>query len=149
MSMLKRSEAGLAVAIGVAAAASILLVQSAERWGPAGGEPRPAGVVLWFFVWGSLAVVAVLLGRTMNVTATGAGGVTVLGISLGAVLKASGVSDVAAAPLAITVSFVVMAAAAAGFHNPPRSREFAVAITFWLLAACLLAGSTWTCVSGE
>ena len=146
---LKRSETGLAVAILVAAVTSILLTQSAEKWSLAGGGQRSAGVVLWLFAYGCLAVVTVILGRTMNVTATGAVGVVMLGISLGAVLKASGVSDVVAAPLAVTVPFVAMSAAAAGLHNSPRSREFAIAITFWLLGAFLLAGSTWTCVFGE
>jgi hypothetical protein len=47
------------------------------------------------------------------------------------------------------MSFVVMASAAAGFQSLQRSRERTVAIVFWLLFACMLAGALWTCVFGE
>ena len=146
--MLKRSEAGLAVAILIGVAASILLIQAAEKWSYACSVQRSTGVVFWLFASGFLAAVTVILGRTMNVAAPGAFGVVVLGMSLGAVLKASGASDAAGGALVITVCFVAMAAAAAVFQHSPRSREAAAAITFWLLGACMLAGATWTVFSG-
>jgi hypothetical protein len=147
--MVKRSEAGLAVAILVAVATSALLIQAGEAWSPAGSGRHLSGVALWLLAWQGLAVVTLILGNTMNVTANAAGGVMVLGISLGAVLKASGASDVVGASLGVTVCVVVMAAAAAGFQNAPRSRELVTAIVFWLLGECMLAGATWTCVFGE
>jgi hypothetical protein len=147
--MVKRSEAGMAVAILVPVVTSILLIQAAERWNPAGTGHQLAGVALWLLAWVCLTVAATLLGRMMRITVVGAGGVAVLGISLGAILKASGASEVVGAALVVTISFVVMASAAAGFQSLQRSRERTVAIALWLLFACMLAGALWTCTFGE
>jgi hypothetical protein len=147
--MVKRSEAGIAAAILVPVATSILLIQAAERWNPAGTGRQLAGVALWLLAWVCLTVAATLLGRRMGITVVGAGGVAVLCISLGAVLKASGASAVVGAALGVTMSFVVMAAAAAGVQSLQRSRERTVAIVFWLLFACILAGALWICTFGE
>jgi hypothetical protein len=143
----RRSEAGLAAAILVPVAASILLIQAAETWSLAGSGPHLTGVIVWLLALVGLAAITVILGRKMNITVVGAFGVTVLCLSLGAVLGAFKVSEVAAAPVGVTLSFVVMAAAA-GFRASQRSQKIVV-ITFWLLGAGLLAGSTWACVFGD
>jgi hypothetical protein len=145
--MVKRPEAGLTAAILVAVATSILLIQAAEKWSLAGSGPRWAGGTLWLLTWGGLTVITVILGRKMNVTAEGALGIAALCISLGALFQSFKASDVVAAPLGVTMSVVVMAAAA-GYRDSPRSHK-AGAITFWLLGACMLAAATWTCVFGR
>ena len=107
-----------------------------------------SGVTVWTLASVCLTLLTLLLGRAKIVTPTAAAGVVVLGTSLGAILKAAGASASLAAPLVLTVSFVVMTAAA-GFQKSPSTRDRVIAGAFWLLGAMMLAGSTWLCVFGE
>lgn len=145
----KRSGVGIAIVILVGVAVPVLLLRAAETWSLAGSERYRAGIALWLLASGGLAGLTVILGKTIGVTVQAAGGVTVLGMSLGAVLKASGASDDVGAPLTATVAVAVMAAAATRFHNTAQPRERVAAVTFWLLAAGMLAGVMWRCVLGD
>ncbi|HYH46297.1 MAG TPA: hypothetical protein VEG34_11480, partial [Thermoanaerobaculia bacterium] len=145
----KRSGVGVAIAILVGIAVPVLLLQAAEIWSLAGSERYWAGIALWLLASGGLAGLTVILGKTIGVTVQAAGGVTVLGMSLGAVLRASEAPADVGAPLVVTIAVAVMAAAATRFRDTAQSRERVAAVTFWLLAAGMLAGAMWTCVFGK
>ena len=138
---MNRQAFGLAAAIVIPAATSGVLIQRSS----ATGSLVLSGSTLWFIAWLSLAIVSVVLGRAMSRSVVAAAGVVVLGLSLGAILKAANAPDAIGATLIVTVAFVMMVAAAAGFHATVHTPKLAIACTFWLLGACILAGSTWNC----
>jgi hypothetical protein len=143
--MLKRSKAGLAAAIFVPSVTSIALIQLTNA-SATGNVPHLSGTALWFLAWVSLALVSVILGKAMQLAAASVGGVLVLGLGLGAILKPSGAPPELAAVLAVTLSFVVMVAAVSCFRNSTTNGGRALASSFWVLAACIVAGATWNCV---
>ena len=144
--MSKRSEAGLVAAIVVPSVTSSCLIQLSNRSSVTAGATELSGVALWLIASASLAAASVILGMAMQPTAAGAGGVLVLGLGLGAILKPVGAPAPIAAVLAVTVCFVVMAAAASGFQNSTTTRGRALAIALWLLPACIVAGAMWSCL---
>lgn len=143
--MMNRQVFGLVAAIAIPVATSSFLIQRAQSSDAMPGVPQMSGFALWLIAWLSLALVSVALGRTMKVTAVAAGSVLILGASLGAIMKAAGAPDALGATLVVTVSFVIMAAAATECHTSVSRRGFAIACAFWLFGACMLAGATWNC----